>query len=198
MVKVSDPCNKRSHARQVQGTRSIDDIRLIVMHVAENANARIVAADFSTTTREASAHPAVGQFSCYRCLENEEIPMAAPGANTIGFHIEQAGFASWSKEEWLKHKKTLDRAAYKTAFHSRRFNLPLDWLDVNDLVDGKPGITSHVIVNQMAIRLNLPGDHSHTCPAPPGQRTYSWTWCSTTIRACNGMRHRLDEKPQTW
>ncbi|MEP6640525.1 MAG: N-acetylmuramoyl-L-alanine amidase [Gaiellales bacterium] len=174
--KISDPCNKRFHANQVSGIRPLTDVHLIVMHVAENPSAESVAADFSTTTREASAHLVVDDTACYRCLENDEIPMAAPGANTDGFHIEQAGFASWSAAEWETHLETIQRAAYKAAFHCKRFGLPAQWLEVDDLLNGQHGITDHFIVNQMAKKMSLAGDHSHTCPGTIWPRKTFMKW----------------------
>jgi hypothetical protein len=47
-----------------------------------------------------SAHLCVDDTICYRTLENDDIAEGAPGANSHGFHIEQAGFAKWSTVVW--------------------------------------------------------------------------------------------------
>ena len=164
-MSITKKCSHEFHARQSSGIRSLSQISLVVLHVAESSNARNVARDFSTTTREASAHLVVGQSSCYRCLKDMEIPEAAIGANLIGIHIEHAGFAAWSRAEWLKHDMTLRRGAYKAAHICHRYQLGTRFLTATDLINGHHrGITTHHEVNLWQIHLDTPGDHSHTCP----------------------------------
>jgi hypothetical protein len=175
-MEITESCSKRFHARQVQGTRPLSDVRLIVMHVAENPSAESVAADFSTTTRQSSAHLVVDDDMCFRCLANDEIPMAAPGANTVGFHIEQAGFAAWTAADWDAHLDTIKRAAYKAAYHCKHFGIPVTWLEAAELEANASGISDHFLVNQMAKRLMLAGDHSHTCPGTTWPRKTFMKW----------------------
>lgn len=113
------------------------------MHDAEAASARGVAQFFASRTATGSAHLVIDDASCYRCLLNEEIPWAAPGANTHGFHIEQCGFARWSMVVWRSHLATLNRAAYKTAYHCRLFGIPVRFVDAAGLRAKRAGITTH-------------------------------------------------------
>lgn len=165
-MSISDKCSREFTANMNSGARHASDIRLIVIHDAENANARSVARFFSTTTEEASAHLCVGQTSCYRTLPDLIIPMAAPGANTNGLHIEQAGFARWSRDEWLNHLNTIKRCAYKTAHLAHKYQTGIRFLTPTDLRLGKSGITTHNNVSLWQKALGTPGDHSHTDPGP--------------------------------
>jgi hypothetical protein len=61
------------------------------------------------------------------------IPWGAPPLNTAGFHIEQAGYAAWSRAQWLEHRTTVDRAAYKASLRCTRFKIPVRLLNVAQL-----------------------------------------------------------------
>lgn len=66
-------------------------------------------------------------------------------ANLRGIHIELAGYARQSKDEWLDAfgRAMLDRAARVTAEICRRRGIPVVWLDAAALRSGHKGITSH-------------------------------------------------------
>jgi hypothetical protein len=85
----------------------------------------------------------VDDASCYRTLDNDQVPWGAKGANYAGFHIEQCGYAKWSAVIWKKHMNTLRRAAYKTALHCHYFNIPVRWVPAAGLKAGTKGITTH-------------------------------------------------------
>lgn len=163
---IAAPCERMFRANMDSGKRNLSDIRLVVFHVAENPSALSVARDFSTTTRQASSHIVVGETNCYRCLPNNVIPMAAIGANTSGLHIEQAGFAEWDRQTWLRHMNTLQRAAYHAAHMAHRFQLGTRFVTSADLIrdPNARGITTHHEVNVWQLHLGTPGDHSHSCP----------------------------------
>jgi hypothetical protein len=165
-MRNSEPCNRTFTAKQNSGIRNLSDIKLVVIHDAENSNALSVARFFANTNEDASAHLVVGQTTCYRCLPDDVIPMAAPGANTIGVHIEQAGFARWTRDEWLNHLKTIKRCAYKAARLCHKYHLGPHFLDASALRAGRTGITTHNNVSLWQKALNAPGDHSHTDPGP--------------------------------
>jgi hypothetical protein len=60
-------------------------------------------------------------------------PVGCAGANSQGFHIEQCGFASWSKARWLLHQPMLHRTAYKTALHCKLFHIPVRLVYASEL-----------------------------------------------------------------
>lgn len=113
------------------------------MHDEEAPTAQAAASWFENPDSRGSAHLCVDDNICYRTLENEQVPWAAPGANLHGFHIEQAGYAKWSAVIWQKHMRTLNRAAYKAAYHCHKFGIPPVFVKASGLKDGKKGITTH-------------------------------------------------------
>jgi hypothetical protein len=80
-----------------------------------------------------SANLVVDDGRCFKTLLDHVIPWGAPPLNTLGFHIEQAGMAAWTRREWLKHRKTVERAAYKAALRCKWYRIPPVELDVDGL-----------------------------------------------------------------
>ncbi len=160
---INADCRKDYYpASRTSGTRKLSQITLIVIHATQGGTALSIARWFhDPRTPEAggpngSAHLVVDENQCQRCLPNSAIPWGAPGANAIGFHIEQAGFAEWSREKWLAHRATIKRAAFKTAYHCHLFKIPVRLLSVADLKDGRTlGITTHARCSQA-----FGGDHT--------------------------------------
>ena len=136
-------CKRDFAAVHHSGTRQLSDISLVVIHSTESNSARSSAEWFANPNSNGSAHILVDDRECYRTLDNTVIPWGAPGANTRGFHIEHAGWAHWSTQDWLSHEQTLRRGAYKAALHAGRFHIPLRWLAVDDLRHGRAGFVTH-------------------------------------------------------
>jgi hypothetical protein len=165
-MKLKAVCN-RDHmpAFRQSGSRSTGAIRLLVLHDTEGGTAEGVARYFAGHEAGGSAHLVIDDTSCYRCLEDEVIPWGAPGANTNGFHIEQCGYASWSKARWMLHVRMLRRVAYKLAVHSHKFGIPLRFVTADELrhygVLGVSGVTTHLAITESGI--GGPGG-THTDP----------------------------------
>lgn len=142
---VSANCHTDFHAYHNSGRRPLSVIDLIVMHSTEGGTSRSVARYFKEPSSGGSTQLVVDDYSCYRCLADSEIPWGAPGANYHGFHIEQCGYARWTQVLWSKtHRKTLLRAAYKAAYHCRRYGLKTRFLTATNLKAGmRNGITTH-------------------------------------------------------
>src|SRR3954463_6097160 len=100
---ISADCRLTYRAAHDSGHRGLAEVRLIVMHDTEGGTAESVARYFAETQKKVSAHLVVDENACYRTLPNNVIPMAAPGANAAGFHIEMCGFARWSAVVWKAH-----------------------------------------------------------------------------------------------
>jgi hypothetical protein len=145
---VNADCRGGFKAVHHGGTRNIKDITLIVLHSTEGGTAKSIAHYFTQASSGGSAHLVVDDNACYRCLTNNQIPWGAPGANSQGFHIEQCGYAKWSALEWRQHTPTLDRAAFKTAYHCHLFHIPVQFVVAHDLAEGKRGITTHAEVSK--------------------------------------------------
>jgi hypothetical protein len=89
----------------------------------------------------------VDDDTAYRTLPDLCIPWAAPGANTTGWHIEHCGYASWSKDEWMKHRTMLRRSAFKTALRCKQYGIPARWVGFIGVRLGRKGITTHRAVS---------------------------------------------------
>jgi hypothetical protein len=144
---IAAPCSREFRARYTSGKREPGNVLWIVLHDEEASSAESAARFFTLVQpdprRRGSAHLCVDDDACYRTLENDDVPLGAPGANHAGFHIEQAGFAKWSTTTWLLHRRTLRRAAYKAALHCVIFNVPPVFRFAADLRRNLPGVTTH-------------------------------------------------------
>jgi hypothetical protein len=142
---INAPCRRDYFpAVHTSGTRPKGAVKWIVMHDEEAPTAESAARYFQNPEAGGSAHICVDDKTCYRCLPDSAIPWGAPGANTNGFHIEQAGYAAWTNTVWrLKHIRTLRRAAYKAALACKRFDIPPVFIFAPQLLLGQKGITTH-------------------------------------------------------
>ena len=144
---ITAPCHMDYYpAFRSSGSRPLSAIKWIVLHSTEGGTATSVARYFRGPFDEGeggSTHLIVDDNECQRCLSNSAVPWGAKGANFAGFHIEQCGFAKWNLAGWLLHRKTLRRAAFKTALHCKKFGIPVVFVDRDGLKAGKPGITTH-------------------------------------------------------
>jgi hypothetical protein len=127
---VSRACRLGYPAYHHSGERSQAAIRYVVLHSTEGPTALGAAEFFTRPGSGGSANLVVDDHVCYRCLNDTVIPWGAPPLNTHGFHIEQAGFAAWTRAEWLTHTPTIVRAAYKAAIRCRLYRIPARVLDV--------------------------------------------------------------------
>jgi hypothetical protein len=159
-------------AYHASGERHPEEVYWIVLHDEEAPSAVSAASYFKSPSSGGSAHLCVDDTVCYRCLSNTAIPWGAAsapqiGANTHGFHIEQAGYAKWSAVIWRSHRKTLERAAYKTAYHCHVFKIPPVFVAADEL-PGKHGITTHAEVTKASKRLDPAHAYryDHTDPGP--------------------------------
>lgn len=161
------------------GLRSLHAIYWVVLHDEEAPTARSAAAYFRNRESGGSAHISVDDQECFRSLANTQIPWGASSApqlqaNLHGFHIEQAGYARWLPGRWLLHKNTIERAAYKTALHLKKFGLPVQFVDAYDLERGarrgRPvkGVTTHREITKASKHLdpNHAWKYTHTDPGP--------------------------------
>jgi N-acetyl-anhydromuramyl-L-alanine amidase AmpD len=157
-------CSREFRAAHDSGIRPLSEVKWIVLHDEEATTARSAAAWFNNPDSAGSAHVAVDDKECYRCLPDARIPWAAANANEIGLHLEMAGFAAWKKWQWLKHRDELNAAAKIVARWCDRYDIPPHFISVDEMIQGKRGITTHARVSAFTRRLRLRGDSSHTDP----------------------------------
>jgi hypothetical protein len=135
------------------------------MHSTEGDSALGAAAWFANPASGGSAHLVVDNKHCFRTLLDTDIPWGAPGANTKGFHIEQAGYARWTTL-WLRsHRALLERASFKAAYHCKKFGIPPNFVTALGLRGGLSGITTHMECTKAF-------GGNHTDPGPGWPRAY--------------------------
>lgn len=113
---------------------------------------------------EASAHYCVDASETIQCVKEDVVAWAAPGANRDGIHIEHAGYASQTSEEWEDDysKQMLARSAALAADIAKRYQIPVVKLTPEDLANPvASGFCGHVDVTQGRM-----GGHGHTDPGP--------------------------------
>lgn len=143
------PCQQaKEPAVRNSGVRDPKSIRWVVIHSAEALSALSVASYFASPSAAGSAHVVVDDKRCLITLPLNVIPWGAPGANTRGYHIELAGRAAWSREQWLAHPSMLKKAAEVVAFICARFDIPARWVGPWGLRALRPGITTHADVSR--------------------------------------------------
>lgn len=125
-------------------------VRLIVIHCTVSpemgTGAEAVAAYFAKGDRRASAHRVADNNSTVQCVKDEDTAFGAAGANSDGLHLELVGQPSQTKEEWLDPYSTseLKQAGPTMREWSTEFHIPLRWLTVAQVADGKTaGLCTH-------------------------------------------------------
>lgn len=145
---VGSNCDRSYRAVHTSGKRPLSQITLMVLHDEEANTALAAALWFENQAAGGSATLCIDDVICYRTLDDDDIPWGAPGGNYHGLHFEQAGYASWTPNQWTpKHHATIDRCAYKVAFHIRKYRrngCQVKFLDHTELERGNlKGITTH-------------------------------------------------------
>jgi hypothetical protein len=162
--KVSANCNTQYHAVHSSGARKASDIMYVVVHCTQGMTAVSAASWFQNPKSGGSTQLSVDASACYRTLPDLVIPWGAPGVNTQGWHIELAGYAEWSRAEWLAHHGTIYRAAYKSYFHAHKYGIPLRWLTDTQLAGRQQ---KGFITHRQVTRVFAGGSHTDPGAAFP-------------------------------
>lgn len=126
------------------------DVLYVVIHTMEAPGkpdtAEKVAKYFKTTDREASAHVCIDSDSVVQCVLDNNVAWAAPGANRTGVHLELAGYAKTTPEEWKSayNGLLLNNAADVVAQYCLKYDIPVKRLTNKQLEAGDvKGIIGH-------------------------------------------------------
>lgn len=129
-------------------------IRLIVAHCTvsgeSGTGAEAVARYFARGERRASAHRVVDNNSTVQCVKDEDTAFAAAGANSDGIHLELVGMPDQSEAQWLDafSRAMLMEAGLTVREWSREYGIPLRWLTVAQVRDGRTkGLCTHADVS---------------------------------------------------
>lgn len=139
-------------------------MRLIVIHTTQNKEAAGVAkavAYFFTTRADGSSHYVVDDLEVYQCVDDWHEACGAPGANHDGIHVEHAGMAGQTPEEWmdLYSQAELRNSADLVRALCEIYEIPPVRLTVEQVRDGvSKGICGHVDVSRAF------GKSDHTDP----------------------------------
>lgn len=119
--------------------------QLVVVHSTEGGTAAGAATWFQNAAARGSAHVAIDDEQAIRCVDDLDTAYHAIGVNGIGLGLEIAGYARWSRSEWLDHKPRLLEAARVHAGWCRLYEIPLvqsTWRGYHSH-DGIPGNDHH-------------------------------------------------------
>lgn len=153
-------------------------VDLVILHSTENpvrsGTARNVARWFAgPSAPQASAHYVVGPDEVLRCVREEAVAWAAPGANHHGIQIEMVGQAA--KTDWSRDGRddtaglaVMRRTAELVRGVCERWNIPRERVDAAGLKAGKRGITTHAAVTEAFKK------STHIDPGCQGDARWPW------------------------
>lgn len=140
-----DAEDRRFRAHLQGGARSATNV--VVIHSTEGPTAQSAATWFHDPRSTGSTHLVIDDDKVFRCVEDDRVAYGAHPFNRDGMHLEIAGFARWSREEWLQHPRRIERAARVIARWCRLYDIPVQFLQRESLLAGPSsrvrGITTH-------------------------------------------------------
>lgn len=154
------------------------EIDLIVIHTMESPEAGMTAESCGSFFHNqpkgpsgSSAHYGVDNNSIVKYVHDHDVAWAAPGANLDGLHIEHAGRAAQSAEDWGDEYSTdmLINSARLVARKAKRYHVPIRFLSAAEVKAGHSGITGHVQVTESGVG-GLSGTHTDPGPNFPWRR----------------------------
>jgi N-acetylmuramoyl-L-alanine amidase len=124
--------------------------RLIVIHCTvspeSGTGAEAVAEYFARGERRASAHRTADNNSTVISVDDGDTAFAAAGANQDGLHLELVGQPQQSAAHWADEYSTAElvEAGATVREWSADYDIPLRWLTVAEVADGKTrGLCTH-------------------------------------------------------
>jgi hypothetical protein len=143
-------CSREFYPAHLSGpTRSASSLRVIVLHSTESPSARSSARYFQDPGATGSTQVLVGEDGCYRSVDDLRVPAGAPGANHDGLHVEVAGYAKWSRDQWWENApRALEALPGILRAWSDAYGIPLHYVDHKGLLRGESGVTTHADVTR--------------------------------------------------
>ena len=183
-------------ARYFDRGRHGSAINHIIIHTAETPEAektaRSVGRWFASEMRGAdgrvhqgSTHYGVDAFEIVQYVAESDTAYGAAGTNASGIHIEHAGRANQTKEQWADtySETMLRRSAALVADLCRRHGVPIKRLAPDELKAGARGICGHDDVSHAYPE--KAGKFPHWDPGPH----FPWSHYLELVIAANGLEH---------
>lgn len=196
---------------------------LVVIHCTQGATAEGAARWFANPRSGGSAQVVVDDVEVWRCVDDMVIAWHAKGANTNGLGLEIAGFAEWTREEWMQRQPRLVEAARIHAGWCRLYGIPLvesptrgyhthAELPGNDHWDPGPGFPMDFYLDQVRRFVGAPPEpvtperphgRSLRLVLPSGKRYGGWTkdesagFDGPALGALRWLARRSSAKPGT-
>ena len=147
------------------GYRSLDAIQSICVHTVECPPERdgIAVAQWQTNPANGSSYNVLagGGGNLILCNTDDFMPYAAgPTGNARCLHISLTGYASMSREDWLADDAKLRRTAEQIASWSQLYDIPLEFIDADQLRAGARGVHGHAEISAAWQEVD------HTDPGP--------------------------------
>ncbi len=120
---------------------------LIVIHSTEGPTAMSAAGWFAHPDSQGSTHVVVGEDGCFQTLPDSVNAAGAGTVNPRALQIEFAGYAKWTREEWLARSRTLSSGRNIVQAWASEYGIPLRRLSRDELKAGKAGVATHADVS---------------------------------------------------
>lgn len=149
-------------------------VRLLVVHDMESPESHRAAENVAQwmagpTAPNASAHLLADDDSVVESVKVGDTAFGAPGANSDGYHLENAGVRNQGPAGWRDRFSllTIDNLCTTVAGFDELDHIPALWLTDDQLADGiTPGLTTH----EQITRVFALG--THTDPGPDFPKAY--------------------------
>jgi len=131
-------------------------VKWIVLHTTEGGTAADAVAKWmaSTTGENAvSAHAITDDHgACVRSVQDAFAAWTAGKANDDSLQIEmvtpKGASLGWTASVWMSKEALLNTTAKVAAEWSRRYDIPVDFVDAEELKAGRKGITTHAEITK--------------------------------------------------
>lgn len=164
----------------------------IIVHDMEaletEKRARNCAIYFQNPPRAGSAQVCADDVEIIQCVHDNDQAAGAVGANQLGLHIEQPGFAAESPDQWQDEysQKTLKNVAEVIAQWCLKYDIPIRKIGPAELKAHEKGICGHWDVSQA-----FPGT-GHSDPGP----NFPWDELIPMVQtAYDARKTKLDAMP---
>lgn len=140
-------------AKNCGPARGLAPIKWIVIHTMQAPEkpytARAVAHWFAgADAPQASAHYCIDAIETIACVREDTVAWGAPGANRFGVHLEHAGYAEQTPDEWNDDYSIacLARSAELAREIAERYEIPFVHCTPEMLKNGEKGFCGHLDV----------------------------------------------------